>query len=597
MQKIIRIKFFIMSVIIVTSLNAQNTTIINYQTWGGVNGCNIFSSPINVPATLNNIPINISHQTNVGQPVYTFNPDNAVSLTCNTENNSSSYKGTEYTISYTFKKGYKYYIKINAACINSMGNGYPNASLRLCPHNGGAGGSTQCKGDDLIDPFTENLCISNMMINNTWSDYIYTYDSFSSQQSYFKIAAVPPINSGVQTILIRKITITETPNVNFTLTPASVNLPAGNILNQVFTVNNTANIPGVTSYEWNLGAVPNGWMYQGNAAPQVIVTAANTLSLSSVPCTNILKDVTAIAKTGNKNYPTNASTAKITAPVPPNLSITGSKYYICNGAIDYTLNGMPDGTPVQWESSDPAVATVAANGNLATVTKVSNGSIILTAKVQTDCGHFFATTKQIQTLSAPASIGIVSLSNIEFCGDGSSFKVLPNVNNYGVFTVSSYSGTLTWSLAPYSIGNKMSWYDKGNGTLSLSSKISNSSVALRCKSTNSCGSTYKDYWFTTGNCPVALAIDYNTLNNIEKAQIFPNPSNGQFNISLNTNNPATAIQQIIIKNKMGITIYQQAFKNNQKIQTINLSGKPADIYTIQIFDGRKWITERLSLNK
>ncbi|MBK7885224.1 MAG: T9SS type A sorting domain-containing protein [Chitinophagaceae bacterium] len=271
---------------------------------------------------------------------------------------------------------------------------------------------------------------------------------------------------------------------------------------------------------------------------------------------------------------------------------------MCNGAMDYTLNGMPNGTPVQWESSNPAIATVTANGNPATVTKVSNGSIILTAKVKSDCGHFFSTTKQIQMLSAPASIGIVSLSNIEFCGDGSSFRVLPNVNNYGVFTVSSYSGTLTWSLPPYSISNKMSWYDEGNGKLRLSSKISNSSVTLRCTSTNSCGSTYKDYWFTTGDCPVALTIGNSTLNsNIENAQIFPNPSNGQFNISLNTNNAATAIQKIIIKNKMGITVYQQAFKNNQKIQTINLSDKPADIYTIQIFDGRKWITERLRLNK
>ena len=86
-------------------------TIINYQTWTGASGCNIFSSAVNVPATINGSNATIAHRSNIGQPAYSA----AVVLDCNAEldvnGNTIGYKGTEYRLTYNFKQGYNY--KIN----------------------------------------------------------------------------------------------------------------------------------------------------------------------------------------------------------------------------------------------------------------------------------------------------------------------------------------------------------------------------------------------------------------------------------------------------------------------------------------------------
>jgi hypothetical protein len=74
-----------------TSSFAQ--TIIDYQTWTGASGCNIFSSLTNVPATINGTPGNIAHQTVIGQP--TFSQD-AVNLQSRVTGSGSQNEGTEY---------------------------------------------------------------------------------------------------------------------------------------------------------------------------------------------------------------------------------------------------------------------------------------------------------------------------------------------------------------------------------------------------------------------------------------------------------------------------------------------------------------------
>jgi len=47
---------------------ANGQTIINYQTWTGASGWNIFSSSTGVPATLNGNAITIPHRSNIRQP-------------------------------------------------------------------------------------------------------------------------------------------------------------------------------------------------------------------------------------------------------------------------------------------------------------------------------------------------------------------------------------------------------------------------------------------------------------------------------------------------------------------------------------------------
>ena len=143
--------FFILFLSIFYNNSVVAQTIINYQTWTGASGCNIFSSAINVPATINGSNGSIAHRSNIGQPTYA----GGIVLNCEAEldgnGNTIGYKGTEYGLTYNFfKQGYSYKININAAWFNSGTSSY--APLRLLPNSGGISTSTQCNGVDNIDP-------------------------------------------------------------------------------------------------------------------------------------------------------------------------------------------------------------------------------------------------------------------------------------------------------------------------------------------------------------------------------------------------------------------------------------------------------------
>lgn len=95
------------------SAHGQNVT-IDYQAWNPASPpCNLFSSPTNVPATIDGSAGTIQHQTKIGQPEYSTS-DKSVMLECN-YNGGNPTEGTRYRLSYNFKKGYLYTITINAA--------------------------------------------------------------------------------------------------------------------------------------------------------------------------------------------------------------------------------------------------------------------------------------------------------------------------------------------------------------------------------------------------------------------------------------------------------------------------------------------------
>jgi len=57
----------------------------------------------------------------------------------------------------------------------------------------------------------------------------------------------------------------------------------------------------------------------------------------------------------------------------------------------------------------------------------------------------------------------------------------------------------------------------------------------------------------------------------------------------------TGIQQIMVMDKMGMVIFNQSYKNRQPAQQINLRVPATDIYNIQIFDGKQWLSKKLSM--
>jgi uncharacterized repeat protein (TIGR01451 family) len=139
-------------------------------------------------------------------------------------------------------------------------------------------------------------------------------------------------------------------------------------------------------------------------------------------------------------------------------------------------------------------------------------------------------------------------------------------------------------------------------------------IILRCTFSNSCGSVYKDYAFYLNNpictlqppCPggsVLLAGSSRVkstevhLQNNPKLSIIPNPSSGQFQLSLVTENNASVFQEVIITNKMGTQIFKQKYSDNKKSKNINLFNQPLDTYFVKVFDGKNWLTEKIIITK
>ncbi len=116
---------------------AQNVT-IDYQTWNPSSPpCNIFGTAINVPAIVNGTNSTIEHQSLIGQPQLNASPKE-IRLACQYVSASSSL-GTKYRIDYDFKVGYKYYITVNAAQLNSTTGYSTGVYLRLDMTNTGGG--------------------------------------------------------------------------------------------------------------------------------------------------------------------------------------------------------------------------------------------------------------------------------------------------------------------------------------------------------------------------------------------------------------------------------------------------------------------------
>lgn len=280
MKKINTSGLYLLVLFITYSTITFSQTVINYQTWTGASGCNIFGTLKNVPATINGATNTIPHLTAIGQPTYD-NTDKSVNLASQIIG-GSQYQGTEYRTTVNFKMGYSYKITVNAARIKTQQTD-PDAWLRLDLNNGGSRNNTSCSGTGVIDAnggggFKQSLAVTS----TTFNDYVFNYPSLSTVQAFLMVAVIPTAGSGSssQSVLIRKITIEETPPpFNISATPPYMS--CGSSSPVTFTINNPP-VTGITGYNWNLGSSNNNWLYNGNPAPPNISSSTNTLILTPV---------------------------------------------------------------------------------------------------------------------------------------------------------------------------------------------------------------------------------------------------------------------------------------------------------------------------
>lgn len=609
----IRITALLSFLTFVFSSSLFSQTILNYQTWTGATGCNIFSASTFVPATTNGTNTTIEHLSIAGQPQYDGS-QKAVSLDCHAvidNGNTIGFKGTEYRITYPFKQGYSYSITVNASCINSTNTG-SNASLRLSPNSGGSGTSTQCNGDADIDPNTSgNLYRSNSITGGTtWTDYTFSWSAFSTQQPYLNLASVPPINSPKQTILIRKITITET-GPELILSPTNVPTTCGTTTTQTFTVSNPNNLQGITSYEWNLGTANNGWLYNGRPADQNISTPTNSITLTSI-CGSNLSNVSVTVKVNNQNYKTYQSTI---TPTIPTLSIVGNANF-CTGSSNYSINNLPCNASVNWSASPSGIVSLSCTSCAnTTLTKLTDGVVSLTANINktNSCSSGTESKSFSVTVGTPALLGpsgtpsfILTGQRFDYSanGPGTSFLVCPGENltfmpyvpdGYTQQGVTAYQ----WSIS----GSYNSVGSLTQNSLSVSAPSSTySDFSFTYKYQNACGWS-PDYsgQASTMDCDGGQQpfktqqkknIQETIINSTKSTIIYPNPIKDIFNISLGS----TDIRKVSISiyNSLGKQI--KDIKAQSQSTSINISNLSKGIYFIKVSAGQKMTTYKIIKN-
>jgi hypothetical protein len=211
-------------------------TVIDYSAFSST-ACNTFASLTNV----NSIP----HLTSIGQPNKASTGE-ALKLSSSV-GNGSQFNGTEYRVTYNFKKGYSYKITANAMR-EKTGTTGANILWRTDLNNGGGPNNPSCNGMQFIGVASSgNLKQSLQIYNDTYLDYNIQYNTLSTPQSYLMIGVIPSSGMSDQTMFIKKITILETAP-ELVLSPATLPTTCGVSTTQTFTVSNPSGIDGITSY-------------------------------------------------------------------------------------------------------------------------------------------------------------------------------------------------------------------------------------------------------------------------------------------------------------------------------------------------------------
>lgn len=281
------------------------------------------------------------------------------------------------------------------------------------------------------------------------------------------------------------------------------------------------------------------------------------------------------------------------AQVPQLMTISGGP--LCPGPGTYTINNMPPGATVTWESIpngsivfSPAGPTTNPSTN---ATGTINGSATIRATVTDVCGE-----QTIVTL--PVFVGLPIIGGT-YIMDGQEYPIHiwfgnPNTdynnvcNLHMIYTNMSVSGanTVTWSLLQAVPSQPISWGQNGNNLNFYLGSIGQTAL-FRINATNGCGNFFYDFGFKSIDCSGGGGgCKYFT--------VAPNPAQRTVKVSLTdkpmpcekgTGDVPKGITEVNLYNNSGILIRSQKI-NGLSTAAVDLTGFKTGIYVIEISDGQ-----------
>lgn len=564
-------------------------------------GCNVF---MNGPTVQNYV-----HQTVYGSPAY-VTAQNAVSLPINVAP-GSAVGVTEYAIAYHFKQGYSYTIQVYASGTQMGSNSSPGEvglgfSNSLPATNSGSNGCdsyAQVAGSNF-----SSFAIETVGTSWAWLTHLVTSQKMTQDQAYLLVAGLPSLQTeAFNYVYVRTITITESAP-STTISPASISANCGYPVTQTFTLGN-GGLSNISGYTWNLPAgSANGWSYNGAPASFPITTTGNTITLTASCPANGLGNIVGSVDVGGTPIASATATVAVNNTLPPGVAITGTPA-VCgfNGSASFGITGAPScpGSSVTWSWDSPDLSTLSTqSGSTTTLTNTqnANGTGNLSVTIATTCGT--------NTITEPIGVSALNLIGGTYYSqqspnseqspvEGMSWFVQNAVASWQpdyptqVFLTPSMPGAYSWSYAITPGYPQVATGPNGPGPGFYFDISGDEIVSWDITANSFCGPVTNTFQFA--------------ISGYDNVLISPNPVHGgQVTVSLKNNNTsviptAPAPQRMIYAVKLtdlsGRVLKSMDYKLGITTANIQFTGVQPGNYFISIYDGKKWNTRLLLMEK
>ncbi len=321
---------------------------------------------------------------------------------------------------------------------------------------------------------------------------------------------------------------------------------------------------------YNAGTTPNDTRLTLYAADGTTILAQN----DNISATNLFSKIT-YAFTAGLTYFIKVETVN---PILNdynnsyyNISIGGTKIIGVNefcGSSSYSLDA-PAGTIVTWSVAPNNVANSSVSGNILTLTQkpISNpriansGNVTFTATYSSPC---IGTGTVTRTVFIGTKTPFYSLNSADNC-PGSRYEAIGGSNNGPGVTYDWYINGVLDSYHGYKIRRT---FTSPTGTY----------IGLQVWKPG-CGVSEEYYQFWSCNGRLQFSIS-------------PNPASGVVTIA---SLDEQTFDKIRIIDKMGNLKKEWSFASPVKTGQLNLSGFSADLYTVQVFDGKSWSSKLMNV--
>ena len=394
--------------------------------------------------------------------------------------------------------------------------------------------------------------------------------------------------SAAKTLLVRR---------NLPTLPAAILTNVSDICSYVTSANNPTGTPvayyihpvaAAQSYVW--GAPAGATLTHQNADG-----VTDTLVYVTFPLGYTSGNVTLAISNGCGTTTNRTKSVSIAVPaLPGTISGPVDACPFAFGGTDatYSIKRVATATEYHWSVSDAVNAHIIShpNGSGANDTVItvhfdgtySGGNIIVRAA--RDCGESAAKTLAVAK-AVPAK---PTISGPTTACPGST----------QTFTASAPTGTTyTWTV-PAAMGT---FTGQGTNQIQITFKSTFNGGSISAKTSSVCGTSAASVNFaiakvscTSGSNPIARVNAANLLD----VSIYPNPSNGDFNISINTGNQISADAVVDIVNGMGQSVYHNAVKNSVGVVNMHVVNKLASgIYMVNCLINGEKVTKKLVINR